>query len=364
MNVRNDALTLPAWQLLAPQVAARLSGCDARARVARRQVVVRRVAVRAHGRGPVADAGGLAVEAVVERLVEVGVAVAAVGRHVLAHFDRGRRLDRVRLVAGRADGAFLAVAPQRAVRALVPLAEDTLVAVAAGLGALLVRRAGVRVGVTQDVVAAVAVTAGRGRLGEAGHEQRLGMHAREVTLHHLFVADAAVAHLVEVRHRRGGVVAAHGRVDAAVATLAGPRLAALDLGVHAGLERRDLVLVALHADVERHRAELVARVLGRERAGVALDAVDALVRPRLELGFVDRQRVAGVILHLGVVVALEALRVRDLFGLRRRCGGRIRDRGCGGFLGCRGDGPSQYQQQRGQAEDGDDEAKVAGPEHA
>ena len=56
---------------------------DARARVARRQVVVRRVAVRAHGRGLVADASGLAVEAVVERLVEVLVAVAAVGRHLL-----------------------------------------------------------------------------------------------------------------------------------------------------------------------------------------------------------------------------------------------------------------------------------------
>ena len=323
MNVRNEALTLPAWQLLEPQVAARLSGWIDRARVARRQVVVRRVAVRAHGRGLVADAGGLAVEAVVEGLVEVGVAVAAIGRHVHAHFDRGRRLDRVRLVAGRADGAFLAVAPKRAVRALVPFLQDALVAFAAGLRALLVRGAGVRVGVAQDVVAAVAVAAGRGRLGEAGDEQRLGVHAGEVALHHLFVADAAVAHLVQVRHRRSGVVAAHGRVDAAVAALAGLRLAALDLGVHAGLERRDLVLVAVHADVEGHRAEFVARVLGRERARVALDALDALVRAGLELGFVDRQRIAGVVLHLGVVVAAEALRVRDL---RQFLGGR---RGCG-----------------------------------
>jgi len=155
------------------------------------------------------------------------------------------------------------------------------VALAAGLGALGVRGAGVRVGVAQDVVAAVAVAAGRGRVGEAGHEQRLGMHAGEIALHHLFVADAAVAHLVEVRHRRGGIVAAHGRVDAAVAALAGLRLAALDLGVHAALERRDLVLVAVDADLERHRSELVARMLDGARRDVALDALDPLVRPAL-----------------------------------------------------------------------------------
>ena len=229
-------------------------------------------------------------------------------------------------------------------------------------GLRLVRGARLRVGVPQDVVGAVAVGAGRRRVAQAGDEQRPGMHAGEVALQHLLVARAAVAHLVERRHRRVRIVAAHGRVNAAVAALAGLRLAALDPGVHAALERRDLVLVAVHADVERHRAELVARMLGRERADVALDAVDALVRPGLELGFVDGQRVAGVVLHLGIVVAAEALRVRDLLGIRRRCGGGIRGRG--GLLCRSGGGCGQSQQQGREAEDGDDVAKVAGPEHA
>ncbi len=251
-----------------------------RARVARRQVVVRRVAVRAHGRRAVADGRGFAVKAVMERLVEVLVAIAAVARHVRPHRSGRRILDRVRLVAGAADRAVLAFPPQRAVRALVPLLEDALVAFAAGLGAHLVR--GARAGgvVPLDVVAAVAVAAGWRGIRKTRDEQGPGVHAGEITLHHVFVADAAVANLVERRHRRSRVVAADEGVHVAVTAFARPGLASLDLGVDAALERRDLVLVAFHAHVEGHGSEglALAFVLHAQGRRVATDAIELLVR--------------------------------------------------------------------------------------
>ena len=99
------------------------------------QVVVRRVAVGAGRRLTTPDFRGLAVEAVVEGLDLFLVAVSALVRHVLATGDRGRVLDRMRVVAGDADRPVLAFLPQLAVRTLDPDLEDAFVATAAGLRA-------------------------------------------------------------------------------------------------------------------------------------------------------------------------------------------------------------------------------------
>ena len=236
-------------------------------------------------------------------------------------------------------------------------------ATAAGFRALLVRRGGLGVRVTEDVVAAVAVAAGGRRLGESRDEQGLGVHAGEIALHHFFVTDAAVAHLVQRGHRRSRVVAAHDRVDAAVATLAGRGLAALDLGVDAVLERRDLFFVAFHAHVEGHRPErlALALVLHGQGGRMALHAIDPLVGRGSELRFVHRDRFTGLVLHLGVVVAAEALRIRD----RRLGGGRVGRAGLrcrsgflrrGGQRSCQGEQQREHGQRAGRNE-------AANPEH-
>ncbi len=94
------------------------------ARIARRQVLVRRVAVGAHGHRRPAERGRLAVEAVTERLEAFLVATAAIGRDVLAHRGRRRVLHAVLVdVAIDADRAVLAVLPEQAVRARLPLLE-------------------------------------------------------------------------------------------------------------------------------------------------------------------------------------------------------------------------------------------------
>ncbi len=288
-------------------------GVSARPRVRGAQVVVRRVAVRAHGRRAVADRRGLAVEAVVEGLGHVLVTAAALVRHLLQVRAAVRRLDRVRLMAGGAHRAILAVAPQRAVRAFAPFLEHAHMALAAHVRALLVRRSRRGIRVALDVVAAVAVAARRCRLGQASLEQRARMDAAQVAVHHLVVARAAVLHLVQRRHQRCRVVAAHDRVDVAVAAFAGDGLVALDPGVDAVLERRDLVFVAFHAHVEPDRSERLALafVLHGQCSRVALHAIHPLVRRRGELLFVHGDRLAGLVLHLGVVVACEALGIRD-----------------------------------------------------
>jgi len=89
-------------------------------------------------------------------------------------------------------------------------------------------------------------------------------------------------------------------------------------------------------NVEGHGTERIARVLDGAGRDVALDALDALVRGDLELGFADVQRLAGVVLHLRVVVAVQALGVRDLRHVGRGRGRGVRRHG--GFLGGGGDG--------------------------
>ena len=98
-KVRNDAL---AFGVAGAAGLGQVGRVDARARVGGRQVVVRRVAVRADRRLDVVERGGLAVEAVVERLVHLRVAVAAAVGDLAAHDGRVGALDRMRLVAGRA----------------------------------------------------------------------------------------------------------------------------------------------------------------------------------------------------------------------------------------------------------------------
>ena len=130
MKVRNDALTLPAWQLLAPQVAARLSGwvltSAGRSPAGCGAACGSRSTCAAASRPTL---GGLAVEAVVERLVDGSRGSCRIRVGMCARTSqRRRRLDRVRLVAGAAHRAVLAVAPQRAVRAFAPFLQHALVA--------------------------------------------------------------------------------------------------------------------------------------------------------------------------------------------------------------------------------------------
>ena len=333
-------------------------GVSARPRVRRAQVMVRRVAVRAHGRRAVADRGGLAVEAVVEGLGHFLVAAAALVRHLLQVRAVVRRFDRVCFVAGGAHRAVLAVAPQCAVRAVAPFLQHALVAFAAHVRALLVRRTRRGIRMALDVVAAVAVAARRRRFGQAGLEQRARMDAAQVAVHHLVVARAAILHLVERRHRGRRVVAAHDRVDVAVAALAGDGLVALDPCVDAVLERRDLVHMAIHAHFKPDRPERLplAFVLHRQCRGVALDASDPLMRRGGEGLFVHGDRLAGLVFHLGVVVTTKALRIRD----RRFGGGGVGRGSCGDLLCSSGQRACQghQQRQRGQGAGGDETANA------
>ena len=348
-------------------------GVGAGARVGGAQVVVRRVAVGAQRHLVAADRRGLAVEAVMERLVDVLVAVAAFLRHLAHGFAARRRLDRVRLVAGAAHRAVLAVAPQRAMRAFAPFLQHAFVAAAAHLRALLVRGARAVVVVALDVVAAVAVAAGRRRFGQARLEQRARMRAGQVAVHDVFVAGAAVLHLVERRHGRLRVVAADDGVDAAVAGLAGRGLVALDPRMDAVLERRDFVFVAIHADVEGDRAErlALALVLDRQCGRVALDTGHPLVRAGGERRLVHRDRPACLILHLGVVMAAEALGIGDGRLARHRVDGRrwccLGRSGGGrrcGLLCVNRNRTGNSQEQRGPGQGGEGKARGAMAEHA
>ena len=90
----------------------------------------------------------------------------------------------------------------------------------------------------------------------------------------------------------------------------------------AAAQRRDGFLVALLAVSNRHRTQVVARVTGVQRVGVAGRAVQAAVLGRRELGLVDGHRAAFVVGQRVVVVAAEATLVGNGPGLVLREGGR------------------------------------------
>jgi hypothetical protein len=152
-------------------------------------------------------------------------------------------------------------------------------------------------------------------------------------------------------------------MDVAVTALAGDRAVTLDARVHAVMEGADLLLMAGEARFETHRSEVVARVLDAHRIRVAVDAVEPLVGAGRELRRHHRDVASVIALGLCIVVALKALRVRDLLDLLRRRLGRIRDCSRSGIL-CRArSNAGQRQQQRRKAMNGDEIAEIAGPEH-
>ena len=119
-------------------LAARLDqvvGMHARARVRRRQILVRRVAVRADGALRHAEARRLAVETVAERGQVLVVAAAAVIGGLDPALGCGGIDDLVGRVAVYADRSFLVFRPDHAVRArILPVVEQQFVAGAAHLG--------------------------------------------------------------------------------------------------------------------------------------------------------------------------------------------------------------------------------------
>ena len=91
--------------------------------------------------------------------------------------------------------------------ALLPLLQDSYVTPAAGLRHVGRRRGRRRNPWRRDVVtAAVAIGAGGG--ADQARRKRLGVLARQIPPHHLLVAMAAVAHLIEGRHRVVRIVGA------------------------------------------------------------------------------------------------------------------------------------------------------------
>jgi hypothetical protein len=200
-------------------------------------------------------------------------------------------------VAGRADRPLLAIrtglafTPEDAVGALVPpVLQHQLVAAAAGLRRLLVRGLRARVSLWLDAVAAMAVTAGRRRLGEARFEQPLAVHAGHEPREDFLVALAADLDLADRRHARLGITRRPHRVRRAMAGLAA------FLRVHTLAEL--LAGNAVAAGADRFRVKFLFGGKRVVRCACDVDVAFGAGRVRVRLG-----------LRGHLVVALRARRV-------------------------------------------------------